>query len=178
MGFFENPKGYDDEITQEFAVALQSQREDRATTIMMGIVIHLNKIIISKVTTLPQGVIWRKEDKTKSIPTKKNFFLPEERPIKAKNRVRRNILPYPWDEASLYILKYISCEGRLSVLYTYDFRLLYELIFQTGLPISSRITIPHFVFQSIVGMIQRMREGKPQYIAHHGIIKIIVMDAL
>lgn len=52
MGFFEKLKGYDDEVTHEFTMALNSQGEDNATTIVNGISIHMNTNIINRVNTL------------------------------------------------------------------------------------------------------------------------------
>lgn len=129
MGLFENLKGYDDEITHEFSMAIHSREGDSATTIVRGLSIHFNANIISRVTKIPLGLRWDKEDRTEAIIAKNNFFLPEENPVEDNNGVRREILPYPWDEVAYHILKYISCEGRLSVVYAYQFRLLYELRF-------------------------------------------------
>lgn len=61
----------------------------------------------------------------------KIFFLLEERLVEDKNGVRRESLPYPWDEVSHNILKYISYEGRSSVVYAYQFWLFYAIMFQT-----------------------------------------------
>lgn len=70
-----------------------------------------------------------------------------------KNGVRRERLPYPWDEVAYHILKYIFCYGSLRIVYAYEFRLLYELRFQTELPIPKRLIVPHFLLNSIVEMI-------------------------
>lgn len=133
--------GFDDEVTHECAVALQPQGEDSTTTIVRGIFIQLNEKIISKVTTFPLGFRWGNDDIIEAIKIKVNFFLPKEKPIEDKNGVRREILPYPWDEVAYHILKYISCEGRLSVVYAYHFRLLYEPSFQMDMPIPNGLNV-------------------------------------
>ena len=51
--------------------------------------------------------------------------MEDEEKIEDKNGIRKESIPYPWDEVSYYILRYISCEGRLSVVYGYQFRLLH-----------------------------------------------------
>ena len=56
MGFFEKLKGYDDEITHEFYMALHSKGADSATTVVRGLAIHLNVELIIIVTTIPIGV--------------------------------------------------------------------------------------------------------------------------
>jgi len=55
---------------------------------------------------------------------KRKFFLEGEEPIEDKNGVMRDSLPYPWSEVGNQIIKYISYEGRYSVVYGYHFRIL------------------------------------------------------
>lgn len=145
LGFFELLNGYDDDITFEFSMALISHIKVSATTVVRGLAISLSPELISKGTTLPLGIKWGEEDKTTSATTKKNFFTTNEKNIEEKNGFRREILPYPWDEVSYHILKYISCEGRLSVVYGYHFRLLHELRFQASLPLAQRLNVPYFL---------------------------------
>ena len=121
---------------------------------------------------------WRKEDKAISTFAKKNFFLRDEEPIKDKNGIRRESLPYPWNEVSYHILKYISYEGRLGIVYGYQFRLLHDLRFGEGIPIDKRINIPYFLLQFIIDMSLKFQEEKHQKLSHHGIIKLILEDAL
>ena len=71
-----------------------------------------------------------------SATTKKSFFIANENVVEDKNVVRRVILPYPWDEVAYHIMKYISYEGRLSMVYAYDFRLLHELRFKIELSLA------------------------------------------
>jgi len=44
---------------------------------------------IRRITTLPLGLQWRKEEKTNNTLTKKIFFLEREEPIENKNGVIR-----------------------------------------------------------------------------------------
>ena len=74
-------------------MALNSQ--DSATTVVRGLVISLNPKIINRVTTLPLGIKWSKEDKSTSVIAKNNFFTANENPIEEKNGFRRESLPYP-----------------------------------------------------------------------------------
>ena len=60
---------------------------------------------------------------------RKNFFLSKENTVEDKNGVRRESMPYPWDEVAYNILKYIYFEGRLSIVYNNQFRFLHELRF-------------------------------------------------
>lgn len=88
-----------------------------------------------------------------------------------KNWVRRESLPYPWDEVAFNILRYISCEGRLNVVYGYHFMLFHELRYQKKIPLEQRFNVPYFLLQSIKDMSQKVREGKHQHLAYHGLIK-------
>lgn len=81
-------------------------------------------------------------------------------------------------EVAYHILKYIFCEERLSVVYGYHFRLLYELRFQAEFPLAQTLSLPYILLQSIRDMIQKVREDKHQHLGHHGLIKLIVVDAL
>lgn len=80
-------------------------------------------------TTLPLGIKWSREYKATGVTTKNSFFIANENHIEDNNGVRRERLPYPWDEVAYHILKYISYEGRISVVYAYRFILLHELKF-------------------------------------------------
>ena len=84
----------------------------------------------------------------------------------------------PLDEVAFHIMKFISCEGRLSVVYGYHFRLLNDLRFQGEIPLEKRLSIPHFLLNSITDMRNKVRQRKYQHLAHHGIIKLIVNDYL
>jgi len=44
-------------------------------------------------------------------------------------------LPYPWDEVAYHIMKYISCEGRLIMVYGYHFTLLHDLRLKGDTPL-------------------------------------------
>ena len=157
---------------------LHCQEEESATTIFKGLAISLSPKTISWVTTLPLGVIWCKEEKQVTVIVRKNFFLSKEKHVKYNNGVRRESLPYPSDEVTYHILKYISWEGRLSVVYSFHFRLLWEVIFKAELPLSQRISVHHFLLHSIMDMSQKAREGKHQHLVHHGLMKLIMVDAL
>ena len=66
MGFFEKFTGYDDEVAQEFAHSLTPHSRIHATVILRGLTIDLTPELINRVTTLPLGIPWRREDKANS----------------------------------------------------------------------------------------------------------------
>ena len=87
-------------------------------------------------------------------------------------------MPYPWNEVSYQLIKYISCEGRYSVEYGYHFRLLEELIFGAKTPPYHRLSIPYFLLQSLIDSSIKVQEGDSQQLAHHGLIRILIEDSL
>lgn len=60
-----------------------------------GLSITTNPDVINRVTTLPLGIQWRREDKDSNTFAKRNFLLNDEQPIEDKNGVKREGVPYP-----------------------------------------------------------------------------------
>lgn len=75
-------------------MALNPQGEDSATSVVRGLAISLNVELIRKVTTLPLGIRWSKENKAMSVTSRKNFFIQREKHVEDKNGVRGESLPY------------------------------------------------------------------------------------
>jgi len=75
MGFFERFRGYDDEVAQEFSLSLTPHSRIHASVVVRGPTIDLTPKLINKVTTLPLGISWRKEDKGDSQVEKKKILF-------------------------------------------------------------------------------------------------------
>lgn len=178
MGFFERMRGYDDDVAIEFSLSLIPLTRTNATTVVKCLSVLITSEFISRITTLPLGLPWRKEGNGNNTLAKKIFFLEGEKPMEEKNGVRREIIPYPLNEFSYHIIKYISCEGRYRVVYGYHFRLLQELIFGENTTPENRLSIPYFLLQSMIDMSINVEEGKHQQLAHHGFIKLILEYSL
>ena len=142
--------GYDDEVTKDFSLSLIPLTRTHATVVVKGLSVEITPKIISKITTLPLGLPWRKEDKGNNKLAKNKFVLEGEEAMEEKNGVRRESLPYPCSEISYHLIKYISCEGRYSVVYGYHLRLLQELGFGADTPPQNRLIIPYFLIQSMI----------------------------
>jgi len=106
------------------------------------------------------------------------FLLEGEEPTEDKNGVRRESLPYPWSEVLYKLIKYISCEGRYSVVYGYHFRILKELRFGLETCPHQRLNIPYFLLQSLINSSIKVKEENSQQLVHHGLIRILIEDAL
>jgi len=178
MSFCDKLQGYDDEVAEEFLRTLQPKSKTLVVVNFMGLTIKLTPQFISRVTNLPMGVPWDKEERKLGQKAKKEFFLPEEQFSEDKNGVRRASLQPFWSEVSLQIMKYITCEGHFSIVYGYHFWLLAELRHQMDLPSKKRLSIPYFLLQSMTECATKLREGTLDQIAHHGLIKLLVEDAL
>lgn len=134
-------------------------------------VIYINEDSLRKITTLHKGLHWNKEGRKEAITAKRRFFLPNEQPNEDKNGVMRQRLPGPWDEVACQILKYISYDGRLNIVYSHQFRLFYQLRFQACLLASKLLSIPFFLLRSLNDMSTMVKEGKHNYLAHHVLMK-------
>ena len=75
-------------------------------------------------------------------------------------------------------MKYISCEGRYNIVYGYHFRLLHELRYGMDLPASRKLSVPYFLLQSLIESSTKLKAGVLDQLAHHGLIKLLVEDAL
>ena len=178
ISFCDKLQGYDDEVAEEFLQALRPKSKTLATVNFRGLSLRLTPQFISRVTELPMGLPWDKEERKLGQQAKKEFFPPEEEFSEDKNGVRRTSLLPPWSEVSLQIMKYITCEGRFSIVYGYHFRLLMELRHQMDLPVENKLSLPYFLLQSLIECATKLKEGTPDQVAHHGLIKLLVEDAL
>jgi len=93
MSFFDKIQGHDEEIIEEFLMSLRPQSKTHATISFRGLTLELTPELISRVTGLPLGLLWSKEERSLGQAAKKSFFLPEEHPVEDKNKVRRTNLP-------------------------------------------------------------------------------------
>jgi len=152
LGLSKLLRGYDDDAAPEFSMSLIPQARGSASFMVRGFSVTITLESINKIIALPLCLQWRKEDKASSTYAKKKFFLRYEEPIEDKNGIGRESLPYPCDEVIYHIFKYILCEGRLSIVYGYQFRLLHEMRFGEELPLNRRLSVPNFLLKSIIEM--------------------------
>jgi hypothetical protein len=178
LGYFERLRGYDDEVAMEFSLNFQNIQEKEYVATMRGLIIRINEASIKKVSSLPMGLLGIKRRGKKSINAKNEFFLPNEKPDEDKNGIKRESLPHPWPEVAYHIIKYITCEGIMSVVYSYHFRLLHQLRHLSNQEPHKNLSIPYFLLQSLKEMSLKVQKGKQDFLAHHGLIKLIVSDAL
>jgi len=126
-------------------MSLRPHSKTHATVSFRGLTLELTPDFISRITSLPLELPWSKEEKPLGQVAKKTFFQPDEHPVEDKNGVRRTSLPPPWSEVSYQIMKYITCEGRFSIVDGYYFRLLHELRYGMDLPTARKLSLPYFI---------------------------------
>lgn len=163
---------------EEFLMSLQLKSKTLAAVNFRGLTLKLTPQLISWVTDLPLGIPWSKEERALGQKAKKEFFLPEEQFAEDKNEVRRASLHPFWSEFSFQIMKYITCEGQFSIVYGYHFWFLSQLRHGMDLPPEQKLSIPYFLLQSLIECGAKLKEGTSDQLTHHGLIKLLVEDAL
>ena len=63
MIFFEKIHGYDDEVIEEFLMALKPHSRTHTIVSFRGLSLELTPDFISQITGLPPGIPWSKEEK-------------------------------------------------------------------------------------------------------------------
>ena len=63
MPFCDKPHGYDDEVAEEFLQALKPKSQTLATVNFRGLSLKLTPEHISRITELPMGLSWDKEER-------------------------------------------------------------------------------------------------------------------
>lgn len=177
MPFFDKFHGYDEEVTKEFLLSLRPHSKNHATVTFKGLTIELTLECISRITCLPLGLPWIKEEKPLRQVAKKTFLQPDKHLVEDKNGIRRTSITYTWGEVSYEIMKYISCEGRYNIIYGYHFKVLHELRYGMDLPTSRKLSLPYFLLQSLGECSTKLNAGILDQLAHHGLIKFLVEDA-
>jgi len=74
MHFFEKIHGYDEKVTEEFLLSLKPHSKTHATISFRGLTIELIAEFISRITSLPLGLPWSKEEKPLDQVAKTTFF--------------------------------------------------------------------------------------------------------
>lgn len=89
-------------------------------------VTNLKKIVdenlISKVTEIPRGWPWDKDDNVLNLRARTNFFKYYEKYKENLNMIKRESLLKYYGEVAYHIMKYFTSEGILSIVYAYHFK--------------------------------------------------------
>lgn len=75
-------------------------------------------------------------------------------------------------------MKCLTYEGRLSIVYAYHFRFLHQIRNLSYQLLHQRLSISHFLLHSLFEMYERVKRGKPDVVAHHDLIKLIIFQKM
>jgi hypothetical protein len=64
------------------------------------------------------------------------------------------------------------------VVYSYQFRLFHQLRHYYNQEPTNNLSLPYFLLQSLKEMSAKVKRGKHEFLAHHGLIKLIVSYAM
>lgn len=84
------------------------------------------------------------------------------------------LLPQPWGDVSLYIIKYITCEGQETIVFNYHFLVLNHLQHR------QLVKLPYFLLENLKHMpvVVKVVSHLETCVTNHDLIKLIIMDAL
>ena len=171
IAFFEKFDGSCEEVALEFAHSF-----DGEMATVGNLTIRISEYIIAHVTGLPQ--IGERYLKTNHFKDKSwASFISRSRvaAVNWKKGIPRSWLIHPWDELAYLIQKFITCEGRFSIIYLYHIKLLQHL---KG---DCEINMPYFLLQSLSKMAKAVpKQGRniEKSLYHCGFIKMIIIYEL
>jgi hypothetical protein len=171
LPFLEKFNGNNEEVTKQFAVSFNGEKA------LIGN--HSFRIsedtIAQSITISPEG---EKYFKTKQFKEKSwTQFMSRSRvsSVNWKNGVPRSWLLHPWDEMVYILQKFVTCEGRYSIVFLYHIKILLHLKGQCT------ISLPYFLLQSLTKMsktIQKQKGNEDKSLCHFGLIKILIESEL
>jgi hypothetical protein len=171
LSFFEKFEGFCEGIALDFAYSFDGEK---AT--VGNFILRITEDSLAVVTGLPQ--IGERYFKTKHFKDKSWVpFISRSRvaSVNWKKGIPRSWLVHPWDELAYLIQKFITCEGRFSIIYLYHIKLLQHL---RG---DCEINMPYFLLQSLSKMaktVQKQGRNTGRSLYHCGLIKMIVKNEL
>jgi hypothetical protein len=119
-----------------------------------------------------------KDDKVWSQESKNKFILSYETMEDTSQGVKTTIFPTPWDEFFLHIIKYITCEGRHSLMLAYHFMSRVKLRYFSYLKPKYTLSIPNFLLHHMKEMLFKVQRGNRVAMTHCELVKIINSDSL
>jgi hypothetical protein len=130
---------------------------------------------MSKSCRLPVGRErwWKKENVVMDFVNQ--FLIPEKQNPNWKKGIPHSWVKKEWHTALLIIHKYITCEGRFSLVYLYHIRLLIHI--NGDYPLN----LPYFLLKSLSKMSKRVQSHPTTAkgsLFHQGLIKTLIISSL
>lgn len=102
------------------------------------------------------------------ITTRNKFALPREKIDSSSQDIRQLSLPWLWNSIVIYIIKYLTCEGRQSLLYTIHFKLISHFYY------NQLVNVPNFLFHLLKRVSIEFKKGNESNLSHHCLIQLMI----
>lgn len=89
-----------------------------------------------------------------------------------KKGTRRLSSPNQWRQVAVYVVKYLTCEGRKSCLHSLHFKLLSHIRH------NRRMNVPNVLYNLLSIIAAKTQKGRPNFVLHHCLIKLLVDRSL
>lgn len=167
LNYFLKLTEYNEDVAREFICTFS----DGEAGVKGLRVITIGELIV-KVMGLPTDR--EKYPKTKDARSARvEFTQPDDSPlVKDKQGTRRESLPPKWKAKTLYIMKYLTCEGRYSCLHSHHFKLPSHLCHRR------RMNVPNILYNLLSISAKKTQKGRPHSVTHHCLIKLLVKRPL
>jgi hypothetical protein len=173
VGWFEyltTFQGHDEQVSMDFSLNFDGHEVEIGKMLML-----VTEQTIAKACRLVVGGErwWKKEH----VVTKfvNQFLLPNKQNSNWRRGVPHSWIRLEWHTALIIIHRYITCEGRFSLVYIYHIRILMHL--NGDYPLN----LPYFLLKSLTKMskrVQSLSTNAKSSLFHQVLIKTLVMSAL
>jgi hypothetical protein len=163
-------QGYDEQVSMEFALNFDGHEVEIGKMLML-----VTEQTIAKACRLVVGGErwWKKEHVVTEFVNQ--FLLPDKQNPDWRRGIPRSWVRPEWHTALVVIHRYITCEGRFSLIYIYHIRILMHL--NGDYPLN----LPYFLLKSLTKMskkVQSISTNAKGSLFHQVLIKTLVMSAL
>lgn len=128
--------GYNDQISLEFAQNVEPlNKQGKYTHDINELKFHahvnvlkslVTKDLISEIKKISRSQPWDKDDRILNNSERASFFRFYEEYEEKNNDIKRKSLLDEWGEVAYNLMKHITCEGMLSIVYAYHFKMYYK----------------------------------------------------
>jgi hypothetical protein len=163
-------QGHDEQVSMEFALNFDGHEVEIGKMLML-----VTEQTIAKACRLVVGGErwWKKEHVVTEFVNQ--FLLPDKQNLNWRRGVPHSWIRPEWHTALIVIHRYITCEGRFSLIYIYHIRILMHL--NGDYPLN----LPYFLLKSLTKMskrVQSLSSNAKSSLFHQVLIKTLVMSAL
>jgi hypothetical protein len=152
-----------------------AQNFDGFKIVVCKLLMHVTKHSIAKACKLPiYGEIWWKKENL-VMEFVNQFLIPEKQNPKWSQGIPHNWVKKEWNIAMLIIHRYITCEGRFSLVHLYHIRL--SIHVNGDYPLN----LPYLLLKILSKMSKRIQSHPAttkNSLFHQGLIKTLVMFSL